>query len=155
MNAVKTINSQSLIKENSILKTNNSILENENSFLKEQLEWFKRQLFGKSSEKIVSNVNSQQLEFQGFSNIDSEIKEETKNISSHTRRKAVKGKDKIKLSPDLPVETTVLDIPKEEKTCKETGLPLKKIGEEISHKLAHKPGSFYIKEIIRIPKKQF
>jgi transposase len=42
----------------------------------------------------------------------------------------------------------VLDIPDEQKVCQETGEPLVKIGVEISHKLAHKPGSYYIKEII-------
>jgi transposase len=78
-----------------------------------------------------------------------ETEEETKNVAAHTRRKSVKGKDKITLSPDLPVETVNLDIPEEEKTCRETGLPLKKIGEEITHKIAHKPGSFYIKQFIR------
>ncbi|HNA62775.1 MAG TPA: hypothetical protein PKW79_06840, partial [Rhabdochlamydiaceae bacterium] len=34
----------------------------------------------------------------------------------------------------------------------ETGLPLQKIGEEVSHKLAHRPGSYFLKRIIR-PKK--
>ena len=59
------------------------------------------------------------------------------------------GQDAIKLDPDLPVRTTILDIPEVEKVCKETGLPLVKIGEEISHKLAHEPGSYYVKESIR------
>ena len=34
--------------------------------LEEQLAWFKRQIFGKRSERDVSNLNSQQLEFEGF-----------------------------------------------------------------------------------------
>ncbi|MGZ3798297.1 MAG: IS66 family transposase [Pseudobdellovibrionaceae bacterium] len=32
--------------------------------------------------------------------------------------------------------------------CQETGEPLIQIGVEVSHKLAHEPGSYYIKEII-------
>ena len=42
-----------------------------------------------------------------------------------------------------------LDISEEAKNCQETGEPLVQIGVEVSHKLAHKPGSYYIKEIIR------
>ena len=41
------------------------------------------------------------------------------------------------------------DLPEEEKVCPETGHPLVKIGEEVTRKLAHKPGSYFIKEIIR------
>lgn len=50
---------------------------------------------------------------------------------------------------DIPVEKVFLDIPEEKKICSETGLPLVKIGEEVTQKLAHKPGSYYVKEIIR------
>jgi transposase len=59
------------------------------------------------------------------------------------------GKDKISLPEDLPVKTTILDIPEAQKVCPETGEPLVQIGVEVSHKLAHEPGSYYIKEIIR------
>jgi transposase len=53
------------------------------------------------------------------------------------------------LDPNLPVETVIIDVPEKEKTCKETGVSLVKIGTETTYKLAHKPGSYYIKEIIR------
>ena len=43
----------------------------------------------------------------------------------------------------------MLDISEEQKMCQETGETLVQIGVEVSHKLAHKPGSYYIKEIIR------
>ena len=70
----------------------------------------------------------------------------TKRLQDQSNRK---GKDKIILPSDLPVETTVLDIPEEEKICAKTGKKLVRIGEEVSYKLAHKPGSYYLKEIIR------
>ena len=126
-----------------------SIRDNEIRNLKEQLEWFKRQIFGKRSERIVSDLNSQQLVFDGFESQKAQ-EEEKKAVTAHTRKKPQRnGQDKITLSDDLPVKTTVLDIPEEQKVCQETGLPLIQIGVEISHKLAHEPGSFYIKEIIR------
>lgn len=117
--------------------------------LQEQIAWFKRQIFGKRSERVVSNLNSQQLLFEGFESPAAK-EEEKKTIPAHTRKKPNRdGKDKITLPDDLPVKTTILDLPEEEKVCQETGQPLVQIGVEVSHKLAHEPGSYYIKEIIR------
>jgi len=126
-----------------------SNLKDEIRVLKEQLEWFKRQVFGKRSERIVSNLNPQQLMFEGFENLASK-EEEKKTVASHTRNKPNRnGQDKITLPEDLPVKTTILDIKEEHKVCQETGQALVQIGVEVSHKLAHEPGSYYIKEIIR------
>lgn len=117
--------------------------------LEEQLDWFKRQIFGKRSERVVSDLNAQQLTFEGFENPSAKEKDK-KIVPAHTRRKPNRnGQDKITLPDDLPVKTTVLDIPDEQKVCQETGEPLVQIGVEVSHKLAHEPGSYYIKETIR------
>jgi transposase len=118
------------------------------AYLEEQIAWLKRQIFGQKSERIV-DAGSQQLKFDGFETAD-EQKTETQTIPAHERKKRTStGEDAIKLPEDLPVETTVIDIPEEEKICKETGVPLKKIGEEVSHKLAHRSGSYYVKRIVR------
>ena len=139
-----------LTTENSFYKTEISSLKNENTELREQLDWLKRQIFGKKTERFVSDINDYQLVFEGFENLETNTEEEEKTIPAHKRRKPNRnGKDKITLPSDLPVETTTLDIPEEQKFCKETGKPLVRIGEEITHRLAHKPGSYYIKEIIR------
>jgi transposase len=126
-------------------------LKAEISDLKEQLDWFKRQIFGKRSERIINDLDSRQLLFEGFETPQvKEKQEEKETIAAHERRKPNRdGQDKITLPDDLPVKTIILDIPEDEKICKETGLPLVKIGEEVTHKLAHTPGSYYIKEIIR------
>jgi transposase len=126
-------------------------LDQEVHHLKEQLDWFKRQIFGKRSERVVSDLNAQQLFFEGFENLALEKKEKgTTPVPAHERKKPNRdGKDKITLPDDLPVKTTILDIPESEKICQETGEALVQIGVEISHKLAHEPGSYYIKEIIR------
>jgi transposase len=138
-----------LEKELEITLLNSKVLQlsEENSYLKEQLAWFKRQVFGKSSERIVSHLNAQQLEFDGFETSSQEV--EKKNIVAHSRANPKRtGEDKISLPPDLPVQTVILDVPEEEKISKE-GEPLIQIGVEITHKLAHQPGTYYIKEIIR------
>lgn len=117
-------------------------------YLKEQNAWLLRQIFGKKSERLV-DTNSEQLKLDGFENKEP-AKAETKTIPSHQRQtKNRTGKDTICLPDDLPVETVIVDLPEEKKICKETGVPLEKIGEEVSHKLAHRPGSFFLKRIVR------
>lgn len=119
-------------------------------YLEEQLAWLKRQIFGQRSEKIIQDCNEQQLEFPGFENLSKKLEEEKKVVPTHTRRKPNRnGQDKIDLPDDLPVKTTIIDILEGEKTCQDTGQTLVKIGEEVTRKLAHEPGSYYIKEIIR------
>ena len=137
--------SQKLSYEEALLK--NIQLEQENVVLKQQVEWFRRYLFGKKSERNVSQVSEEQLTFEGFE-VGEQQEEET--IPAYKRRKPKRdGEDKITLPPDLPVEQTLIDLPEKEKTCPETGESLVKIGEEVTHKLAFKPGSYFIKEIIR------
>jgi transposase len=124
-------------------------LRNEVVFLKEQLEWFKRQMFGQKAEKFI-DPNDQQIYFEGFENLESTTPEAKAPVAAHTRKKRQStGKDKISYPDDLPVERQIIDILEEDKVCPETGAPLVKIGEEVTFKLAHKPGSFFIKQIIR------
>jgi transposase len=132
------------------VKKENVELRLEVMVLKEQLDWFKRQIFGKKSERIVSDLQSKQLQFEGFDTLEAQNKKQTRTVAAHERRKPNRsGQDAITLDPDLPVKTTILDVPEEEKVCQETGVPLVQIGVETTHKLAHEPGSYYIKEIIR------
>jgi transposase len=148
---VAFLNNEVVERDGKILQLSKEINEKDHaiSSLEEQLAWFKRQIFGKRSERIVGNVNSQQLLLAGFENLNAP-KEEKKTVGSHTRKKPNRnGQDKINLSPDLPVQTVYLDIPEEQKVCKETGVSLVKIGEEVTHKLAQHPTTYYVKEIIR------
>ena len=134
-----------------LVESSGKLLEKEQKIvcLEEQLAWFKRQLFGKRSERIALDLNNEQLLFEGF-DVPQPPEKEAKTVAAHTRRKPNRdGQDKITLAPNLPVQTTILDIPEEEKVCQATGEPLVQIGVEISHKLGYQPGSYYIKEIIR------
>lgn len=150
MKTIEIEDLNTLKNENEFLRNSNEALKQSNTFLQEQLEWLKRQIFGKKSERIVNELNSQQLIIPGCEAIEITPKEDIETVPSHQRRKPNRnGQDAITLPPDLPVETIVLDLPEEEKICKETGAPLVKIGEEVTLKLAHKPGSYFIKEIIR------
>jgi transposase len=155
MNTAETLSTEKLSSQafllNELRQRDEKItrLDSKVQYLEEQVAWFKRQIFGKRSERVVSDLNAQQLTFDGFENLASKGKKK-KTVNSHERSPPNReGKDKITLSDDLPVKTTILDIPEEQKVCPETGQALVQIGVEISHKLAHQPGSYYIKEIIR------
>lgn len=140
---------ESFLKEITVRDEKIIQLDQKVHHLEEQLAWLKRQIFGKRSEREVSDLNNQQLLLEGFES-PAHKEEKKKPIAAHERKKPDRnGQDKITLPDDLPVETTVLDIPDEQKVCQETGEPLVQIGVEVSHKLAHKPGSYFIKEIIR------
>ncbi len=140
---------ETLQTEISILKQELTSWKEKVSLLEEQLAWFKRQIFGKRSEKIVPNQDSVLL-LPGFELPEATKEPETRPVPAHVRRKPNRnGQDAITLPDDIPVERIVLDLPEQEKVCKETGEPLVKIGEEITRKIAQKPGSYYVKEIVR------
>ena len=146
-------NPDPVLLQNEISELRHGITERDEKIvhLEEQLDWFKRQLFGKKSERDVSHVNAEQLEFEGFDQLDTTSQtSQTKTIPAHKRKVPHRnGQESIVLPKDLPVETTIIDIPEDQKVCQETGVPLVKIGEETTYKLSFKPGSFYLKEIIR------
>jgi len=127
-----------------------SSLKEEITFLKEQIEWFKRQVFGQKTDKFVDLKNEQQLQLEGFDKLVLTPVEEKQAVGAHERKKRrPNGQDKITLPAGLPIERKFIDIPEASKICPETGEPLVKIGEEITSKLAHKPGSYFIKQIVR------
>ena len=126
-----------------------SSLSAENKLLREQLAWLKKQLFGKKGERFVNPPDAEQLCFEGFDTLVL-VPEKKEVVPAHERTKRKpNGQDKITLPADLPIERLVLDIPEASKICPETGAQLVKIGEEVSSKLAHKPGSFFIRQIVR------
>ena len=111
--------------------------------LQEQFDLLRRQVFGKKSEKVIPESTEEQLYIPGTEPEDIPVEKE-QEVAAHTRRtlKRPKG-DKIQWPEDTPIEEKILDISEEEKEG------LIKIGEEVSDKLAHRPGMFFIQRIIR------
>lgn len=143
MTCTQDIAKEALLAENLELK--NSI-----QFLQEQVKHLQRLLFGKRSEKHVE-PNPNILYLPGLEPTLVEEKKEVQTVPAHERKKPVRNKTTALIIPDdLPKETTVIDIPEEEKVCQETGMPLVKIGEEVTRKPAYRPGSYFVKEIIRL-----
>jgi transposase len=131
---------ENVLKENASLKALVADLQ-------EQLSWFKKQVFGAKSEKLVDD-ESDQLKFPGMEILKPEEQERVE-IKGHIRKKRAQEKSKIEFPDDLPKKQIFLDLPEDQKVCPLTGEPLKKIGEEISQKLAYNPGAYFIKEYIR------
>lgn len=140
-----------LIAEIEILKNENSKLKVENSKLKEQMEWFRRRFFGKKSEKIISTGGAVQLTLFDLGECQKKKEIQNKGDAPKPKRKPQNrnGDHKITFPDDLPIETTFIDIPEEDKVCPITGENLVKIGEEVTDRLAFRPGSYFIKRIIR------
>jgi len=132
------------------LKAEKDKLLSKIDYLNGQLAWFQRQLFGQRSEKIIGPIGSEeQLFLLGLDNLPKEDIVDAKIIPEHTRKKYKKDSDKLSFPENLPIERIILDLSEEEKFCAETGKALLKIGEDVHQKLAHRPGSYYIKEIVR------
>lgn len=154
-------------------------LEHENLYLKEQLECMKRKLFGRSSERTLKDLcdeyyaptlfdllerfkEGKRLTEEDFNQLlrgkkeETDEKDENKDeeedsvtIKEHKRKKNKKGEHALKYPEDLPVETTEIDLPENEKICPETGVALVRIGEVVSEKLAIKPSYYFLKRTIR------
>ena len=88
---IPTVNLQSevLLLKNELCKRDEKIihLDQKVQYLEEQLAWFKRQIFGKRSERIVNDLNSQQLMFEGFENLKTSTEKEKKEVPAHIRSK--------------------------------------------------------------------
>ncbi|MDT8422085.1 MAG: IS66 family transposase [Desulfuromonadales bacterium] len=120
------------------------------SLLSEQLAWLQKQLFGRRSERIVGDADSQTLALDFGDQVVAPPQEQTQEIR-YQRRKSAKnrGADTLSYLDNLPVKRVELDVAPEEKICPQTGEPLVRIGEEVSRKLARKAEQFYVIEYIR------
>jgi transposase len=124
-------------------------LKDEVTRLNEQIAWFKRQVFGQRSERYVPS-NPDEMLLPSFEFPDQVIEKEPRKPSPKPHLKTKKDSCKLSFPDDLPIETTILDLSEKDKICAITGKALIKVGEDVTQRLAHKPGSYYIKKVIRI-----
>jgi len=126
-------------------------VESLNTRIKEltaQVAWLNRQLFGRKSEKL-GIIDPAQLNL--FADIQSEQMQEAKESRDEAVEKITKTKEERRqekknriMMEDLPVlEQVILTPDNLDKNL------YKKIGQEVTHIVEHKPGLLYIKEIIR------
>ena len=116
--------------------------------LKAQVAWLNRQLFGRKSEKL-GIIDPNQLDL--FSSLQSELARQAEDARDAALEKIVTVREDRKqerknriMMEDLPVLEQVILMP--DNLDKEL---YKKIGQEVTRIVEHKPGLLYVKEIIR------
>lgn len=133
---------------NKLTRQNESLQKRLNE-LTAQVAWLNRQLFGRKSEKLPS-LDPNQLDLFGDCLPDNaeEMAEARKmaveTITKETVDNKKRERNNRKMMEDLPVLERVVIEPE--------GIDLelyKKIGEEVTRVVEHKPGQLYIKEFIR------
>ena len=114
-----------------------------------QVAWLNRQLFGRKSEKLrIYDPNMPDLfadEFSGLRQLAEEKRDEAvEKIEKESAETRKRNRQNRKMIEDLPVLET--------DTIEPEGVDLslyRRIGEEITKVVKHKPGMLYVKEIIR------
>lgn len=131
------------------LVSENKTLKEQIALLQEQIKVLQKMLFGQKSERFIESSQVQYL--PGLAPDPAEVAEPTPvKVPAHEKRKAKSTPiNTISYPEDLPVETVVLDLKEDEKIDAASGKPLIKIGEEVTKRLAIKPGHFFVKQIIR------
>ena len=130
------------------LTEQNESLQSRIKELTAQVAWLNRQLFGRKSEKLpIIDPNYPDL----FAGMLPENAQQTADAHDEAVEKIVKTKEERRqekknriMMEDLPVlEQVILTPDNLDKTL------YKKIGQEVTRIVEHKPGQLYIKEIIR------
>ena len=132
----------------SSMSATNSSLQRRIDELTAQVAWLNRQLFGRKSEKLAAYDPNQLNLFSGqmpdnASEIMAARDKAVESIKETAEEKKRERKNR-KMMEDLPVLERVVIEPE--------GIDLdlyKKIGEEVTRIVEHKPGQLYIKEIVR------
>ena len=123
-------------------------LTKENEILREELAILKKALFGPKSERIVSSDAQLELDLGLSATVSEPLPEKESTSKSNKGRKGLKL-NRFEIPEGLPCEKIIIDVPEEDRICSETGLPMIFFKNEVSRKLAYKPGSYYVKEFIR------
>lgn len=158
---------ESLLQENSKLKSENLDLNSLVGKLKDRVEslerilvTMKREKFGRKSEKVISDGSIQRSLFELLNNEDNHFFNEAEVIDSADSKEKeeieINGykRKKTKKTPisELPIdEVRTIDLPENEKTCSEHGKPLQIVGEKSIIKVEIVPHSRkVIKEVTPI-----
>ena len=118
-------------------------LTKENEILREELAILKKALFGPKSERIVSSDAQLELDLGLSATVSEPLPEKESTSKSNKGRKGLKL-NRFEIPEGLPCEKIIIDVPEEDRICSETGLPMIFFKNEVSRKLAYKPGSYYV-----------
>ena len=141
-----------LKRDKSSLEQDNKRLEQELNLALQTINMMRYRMFGRSSEQINNGqgqFDSLLAECDSLNGESPEENPETEKIEYSRRKKNDKRNGRVKIPDHLERVEKVIDLPESEKICPVTGLPMIKIGEEISEQLAYEPGRIYAIRYIR------
>ena len=151
LNTIEGLNASiaSLSATNKKQAEQNEKLQERIKELTAQVAWLNRQLFGRKSEKLrVYDPNMPDLFAEEFAELRHQTEEKrdeaVEQIEKESAEVRKQNRQNRKMIEDLPVLET--------DTIEPTGINLslyRRIGEEITRVVKHKPGMLYVKEIIR------
>jgi transposase len=120
----------------------------ENEGLRHQIEQLQRRLYGTKSERYEPDqLYLEEVLKEGQSEEPAEVIEEVP-VRATVRRKA-RAHGRLKIPDDIERIEERLDLPEEQKHDPDTGQALVMLREEVSEKLAWKPGAWYVRRFIR------
>ena len=135
--------------ENATLKSQVTTLTAQREQLAQQVEWFKRQLFGRKSERRLVEPNPDQPLLNGFETEPSAATDVATETVTYQRRKPKHRDDScvteqgLRFDASVPIETIQLAVPEAQAGAFDS------IGEDITYRLAQRPGSYVILKYIR------
>lgn len=99
--------------------------------LQEQVDYLTKKLFGRSSEKHITQIDGQmslfnEVETECDVNVSDDTGE-TVRVKEHIRKKKPTNDEKL---GDIPVEDVVIELPKEDQVCPQCGSELETIGKK-------------------------
>jgi transposase len=118
--------------------------------LQHQVEQLLRRIYGRRSEKMhpdqlmFDSMVMEGIEQDAVPEPLVELPEQTAPQKKKSKADKRKHPGRVPIPEHLERVEIVLDIPEEEKTCPETGKPLKQIGCEVSEKLEYRPGKLIV-----------
>lgn len=141
-----------LKRDKSSLEQDNKRLEQELDLALQTINMMRYRMFGRRSEKL--NADQGQFddllaECDSLNGESTEGNPETEKIEYSRRKKNDKRNGRVKIPDHLEREERIIDLSEAEKICPVTGLPMIRIGEEISEQLAYEPGRIYAIRYIR------
>lgn len=126
----------------------NEELDRKTVELLQQIELLQRRLYGPRSEKYHPDQLFLDSILKDGQTAEAQSEQPTIPVKSSVRRKA-RPHGRVMIPEHIERIDEVLDLPEDQKTDPDTGEALEKIREEISEKLAWKPGQWYARRFIR------
>lgn len=116
--------------------------------LREQIALLQRRMYGPRSEKYHPDQLFLESVLKDSQGVEPEEPAKSIPVKATLRRKA-RPHGRMKIPDSLERINEVLDLPEERKTDPETGQALVKLRDEVSEKLAWKPGNWFVRRFIR------